>query len=531
MSSVAQTLVSWLKSMGVEVIFGIPGVHTIELYRALPGAGIRHVTPRHEAGAGFMADGYARISGRFGVALVITGPGLTNILTPMAQARADSVPMLVISGVNARQTLGKGRGHLHELPDQQALAATLCPAFHLGRAEDLPATLAQIARALASGRPGPVHLQIPLDLMAERAPGLSGRTARPPALPPYPARDLTRDLTPDLNAANRLLAQAQSPVILAGGGCRGAGDAVQALAERLGAPVILTTNARGLMHAHPLAVPASPSLCPVRDLIRSADRLLVLGSELGPTDCDMNEDGGFPASDGMIRVDIDARQLARHPGALSVQGDVAAILSQLTRVTPASGGPARAARARALSRAALPAGYDSEIAMLERLRAESPGAIMVGDSTQVVYAGNLFYDHDRPGGWFNAATGYGALGYATGAAVGAALAAPGARILCLIGDGGLMFSPGELLTAAEEKLDITFIVFNNAGFGEIATAMRASGTQVLGCTPRPPDFADFARACGLPFERVTPQSLHVTAPGPRLIEVALPPVQAGPAPG
>ncbi len=508
MSTVAQALVDWLKSMGIEVIFGIPGVHTIELYRALSGAGIRHVTPRHEAGAGFMADGYARVSGRFGVALVITGPGLTNILTPMAQARADSVPMLVISGVNRRETLGKGHGHLHELPDQQALAGTVCPSFHLARAEDLPATLDQIAQALVTGRPGPVHLQIPLDLMA--AP-LMGTTA---------ARQ-----HPDVMQANDLLAQAHAPVILAGGGCRRAGAEVQALAERLGAPVILTTNARGLMHDHPLVVPASPSLAPVRDLIRHADRLLVLGSELGPTDCDMYEDGASPDTSGMIRVDIDAEQLARHPVVLSLQGDVAAILPLLSRATPAADGPGRAARARNAARNALPAGYDAEITVLERLRDTCPEAIMVGDSTQIVYAGNLYYDHDRPGGWFNAATGFGALGYAPGAAVGAALAAPESRILCLIGDGGLMFSPGEMLTAAEERLDITFIVFNNAGFGEIATAMRAAGAQVLGCTPRPPDFADLARACGLPFERVSPQAVQITGPGPRLIEVALPPVE------
>ncbi len=513
MTSVAQALVAWLKSMGVQVIFGIPGVHTIELYRALPGAGIRHVTPRHEAGAGFMADGYARVSGRFGVALVITGPGLTNILTPMAQARADSVPMLVISGVNTRESLGKGRGHLHELPDQQALAATLCPAFHLDRAEALPETLAAVTEALTTARPGPVHLQIPLDLMAAPVPVLPAQDM--PAAAPLP--ELTR--------ANAMLAQAQAPVILAGGGCRQAGPALQGLAERLGAPVILTTNARGLMHGHPLCVPASPSLAPVRDLIRGADRLIVLGSELGPTDCDMYEDGGFPDTDGMIRVDIDADQLARAPAAVTVQGDVAGILPLLTRHTPAADGPDRAGRTRAAARAALPDGYEAELALLERLRDACPGAIMVGDSTQVIYAGNLFFDHDRPGGWFNAATGFGALGYATGAAVGAALAAPDTRILCLIGDGGLMFAPGELLTAAEEQLDITFVIFNNSGFGEIASAMRAAGAQVLGCTPRPPDFADLARACGLPFERVTPQTLQVGGPGPRVIEVTLPPVR------
>ena len=123
MTTIGEELVAQLAQRGVECVFGIPGVHTIELYRGLASSGIRHVTPRHEQGAGFMADGYARVSGKPGVAFVITGPGLTNTLSAMAQARADSVPMLVVSGVNILSSLGKGMGHLHELPDQQALAA------------------------------------------------------------------------------------------------------------------------------------------------------------------------------------------------------------------------------------------------------------------------------------------------------------------------------------------------------------------------------------------------------------------------
>ena len=110
MTSVGEALIAGLRARGVDVVFGIPGVHTVELYRGLAGSGIRHVTARHEQGAAFMADGYARVSGKPGVALVITGPGLTNALTAMAQARADSVPMLVISGVNRRDSLGKGFG-------------------------------------------------------------------------------------------------------------------------------------------------------------------------------------------------------------------------------------------------------------------------------------------------------------------------------------------------------------------------------------------------------------------------------------
>jgi acetolactate synthase-1/2/3 large subunit len=512
MTSVATRLVDWLRAMGTQVLFGIPGVHTIELYRALPASGIRHVTPRNEAGAGFMADGYARVSGRFGVALVITGPGMTNILTPMAQAQADSVPMLVISGVNRRETLAKGLGYLHELPDQHAMIRALCPSFHLEDPQDLPGILGQIETLLTTGRPGPVHLQIPLDLMAAPAPGAPLRRASLPALPL------------DIAQANDLLAQARRPVILAGGGCRGAAQELAALAERLGAPVILTSNARGLMHGHPLAVPASPSLGPVRDLIRGADRLLVLGSELGPTDCDMYDDGGFPDCPGMIRVDIDPLGLTRHRAQVTLCGDSARIVPLLTRTAPAPDGPARAAATRTAALAALPPGYDAQVAALETLRAQVPGAIMVGDSTQIVYAGNLWYDHDRPGGWFNSATGYGALGYATGAAVGAALAAPQARILCLTGDGGLMFNPGEMMSAAQEGLNITFLVLNNHGFGEIADAMRAAGADVLGCTPSPPDLGHLARACGLPFARTDLAGLDATAPGPRLIEVSLPPV-------
>jgi acetolactate synthase-1/2/3 large subunit len=514
MTSVAQHLVTWLRAMGTKVIFGIPGVHTIELYRALPAAGIRHITPRNEAGAGFMADGYARVSGRFGVALVITGPGVTNILTPMAQARADSVPMLVISGVNRRDTLGKGLGHLHETPDQLALTRSLGPAYHLDDAADLPAILAAVAQDLTTGRGGPVHLQIPLDLMAATAPDFAGLT------------QVAKAPLPDPSAANALLARAERPLILAGGGCRQAGDAVQALAEGLGAPVVLTTNARGLLHDHPLAVPASASLGPIRELIAKADQLLVLGSELGPTDYDMYDDGGLPDLSAMIRVDIDADQLARHKAAVTLCANIATLLPALTRDSPAKDGADRAAAARKAAFAALPPAYRAEIAVLDHLRATCPDAIMVGDSTQVIYAGNLYYDHDRPGGWFNAATGYGALGYATGAAVGAALAAPDARILCLIGDGGLMFTPGEVMAAVEEGLNITYLVFNNAGFGEIATAMRDAGAEVLGCTPRPPDFAHLAAAFGLPFARTTPEAITLGDSGPRMIEVMLPPVAA-----
>lgn len=510
MKTVAQTLVEWLKSMGVDTIFGIPGVHTIELYRALPGSGIRHVTPRHEAGAGFMADGYARASGRFGVALVITGPGVTNILTPMAQARADSVPMLVISGVNKRDTLGRGLGYLHELPDQRALTRVLGPALHLEDPKALPGVLAQAGRALTTGRGGPVHVQIPLDLMTSPAPPAVA-LATPASALPDPAKALARIRT------------AKTPVILAGGGCRKAGPELQALAEAMGAPVVLTANARGLMHNHPLAIPASPSLNAVRKLVRDADLVLVAGSELGPTDYDMYGTGPFEiAQQRLIRIDIDGAQLARHNAALTLQGDVAAILPKLAPPRPADGGADRASVTRTDAFEDLTDDYRSEVKLLEALRDAVPGSLMVGDSTQTVYAGNLYYSHDVPGGWFNAATGFGALGYSMGAAIGAALAAPERRVMCLVGDGGMMFHPGELRTALDEALDVTFVVFNNHGYGEIARSMLDAGAEVLGCTPTPPLMEALAHASGLRFDVCSEAELPAlvaSGKGPRLIEV------------
>ncbi|WP_435257753.1 5-guanidino-2-oxopentanoate decarboxylase [Thioclava sp. FR2] len=521
MKTVGERLVEGLAARGVEVVFGIPGVHTVELYRGLSGSPIRHVTARHEQGAAFMADGYARVSGKPGVAFVITGPGLTNALTAMGQAKADSIPMLVISGVNRRATLGKGWGCLHELPDQQAMVRALCPSFQISAPEELEPVLDAAFAALFADRPGPVHIEVPTDVMPMPAAELSG------------GADLRTDVISEgeIAAACQRLATAKRVVILAGGGTRHAAQGVQDLAERLDAPVVQTVNARGAMHGHDLVVPASPSLDAVRDLIAEADCVLALGTELGPTDYDMYVRGGLPDLSGMIRVDCSTEQLDRHAAAVKVRATVSAAIPALLAglpTRPAGDGAARAKSARkaALEELArLDAAMPARLTMVEAIRSACPGAIIVGDSTQPIYAANLYYDHDRPSGWFNAATGFGALGFGPGAAIGAALAAPGARVICLVGDGGLQFSPGELRTAVDEHLPITFVVWNNAAFGEIAEAMAGAGTEVIGCSPSPLKMKGFAESCDLPFQSVPAepealfQSLKRAGSGPSLIEV------------
>ena len=519
MITLGMRLVEGLAARGVEVVFGIPGVHTVELYRGLSGSNIRHVTARHEQGCAFMADGYARVSGKPGVAFVITGPGLLNALTAMGQAKADSVPMLVISGVNRRASLGLGMGLLHELPDQAAMVRPLCPTRQINVPSELAEVLDWAFASMATGRPGPVHIQVPTDVMPLPCAALPA-----PALLPAVVQPDTAALT----KAVALLNAAQRVVILAGGGAKRA--QIQALAEALDAPVVQTVNARGVMQGHALSVAASPSLEAARHLIAQADQVLAIGTEFGPTDYDMYVRGGFPDVSGMIRVDICPDQLARHPAAVAICADatatVAALLPHLAQKS--GNGAERAETARLAARQELidlDLLMPGRLEMVETIRTALPQCLIVGDSTQPIYAANLYYDHDRPGGFFNAATGFGALGFGPGAAVGAALAAPGVRVVCLIGDGGLQFSPGELRTAVDEGLPITFMVWNNAAYREIADAMREANTEVIGCTPSPLKMEPFAAACDLPFMSI-PQdaetlqwALCQPISGPRMIEV------------
>lgn len=526
MSTIGEVLVTALAARGVDTVFGIPGVHTVELYRGLASSGMRHVTPRHEQGAGFMADGYARASGRPGVAFVITGPGLTNTLTAMAQARADSVPMLVVSGVNKLASLGKGYGHLHELPDQRAMTRTvaLC-SERVESAADLMPALAQAFAPFSCGRPGPTHIELPLDVAG------TAFSASPANDAPLPPQAPTQG---DIARAATILSGAKTPVILAGGGARKANASLRALAETLDAPVVQTVNARGLMHAHPLGVPASPSLQAVRDLIAAADAVLAIGTELGPTDYDMYATGTMPNMANLIRVDICPDQPDRHPATVALQGDAGDVVAQLGRAMDKSAndgtGAARAAQTRERAFAEIGPEMQTLTLLLNALRDTVPGALIVGDSTQPVYAGNLYFDHDRPGGWFNAATGFGALGYAIPAAIGAAIATPEGPVICLVGDGGAQFTLTELMTARDENLPITFVIWNNQGYREIETSMAAAGVTVVGCDPTPPDFASVAASCAMPFHRCTPEAPALIAAvkaaaasqGPSIIEIQAP---------
>jgi acetolactate synthase I/II/III large subunit len=495
-------LVALLERHGVTHIFGIPGVHTAELYRGLAGSGIRHITPRHEQGAGFMADGYARVSGKPGVCFVITGPGVTNIATAMAQAHQDSIPMVVISSVNRTNALGHQYGHLHELRDQQALASELTAFSHtLLKPDDLPAVLDRAFAVFNAGRPRPVHISIPIDVMESELP--SSRTCAAATIAASAASDAS------LAQAVALLDEARRPTLLLGGGARSAALDLVALAERLDAPAVMTVNARGLLpRGHALALSASPSLEAVRKLTAESDVVLAIGTEFGPTDYDMYSRGAFVIPGTLIRVEIDPVQSMRNRAPdVALIGDageaVRALRGGLGSRRKEAEGAARAKAAREAAFRELSPAMQRQVEFLNMVRDALPNAVIVGDSTKPVYAGNLFFEAAEGVSWFNSATGYGTLGYALPAAIGAKLAAPERPVVCLVGDGGLQFVLGELGSAIDAGAPVIVLVWNNRGYGEIKSYFEENGIAPIGVDVTPPDFVAVARAYGWAAERLS----------------------------
>jgi len=518
-----EVLVRLLAAYGVDTVFGIPGVHTVELYRGLPRTRIRHVTPRHEQGAGFMADGYARAGGKPGVCLIITGPGMTNIATAMGQALADSVPMLVISSVNYRHQLGLGEGRLHEMPDQrQTLSGVSVFSHTLMRPDELPQVLARAFTVFSSERPGPVHIEIPLDVITADADHLD---TTPFALAARPGPDPAA-----VAAAAELLGSARQPLIAIGGGCIDAAGEVLALAERLGSPVVNTVNAKGVLPgSHPLAVGGSGSCRELREAFRQADAVLAVGTEFSETDYDFFFAGPLQIGGRLVRVDIDPRQLTRNVRAdIPIHSDARLALRAIHDALPAAAvesgeGAARACALRSALRGQRNRRYEAFFAVL---RTALPELIIVGDSTQPTYYAWMHYETEQPRRYFHSATGFGTLGYAIPAAIGARLARPDLPVVALIGDGAAQFTLAELGSAAELGLPVIFVIWNNSGYGEIKRFMESDGVEPVGVDIFTPDFpalgAAFGCAVSQPEDLLALEAELLAASGrdrPTLIEI------------
>jgi 5-guanidino-2-oxopentanoate decarboxylase len=537
--SIGQFLVELLAVNEIDTVFGIPGVHNLELYRGLAAVrGLKHVLMRHEQGAGFAADGYARLSGRPAACFVISGPGMTNILTAAAQAYTDSIPLLVIASAPISTSRGKQWGVLHELHDQAALASGVFGVARAARtAEDVRDHLRLCLASLRTGRPRPAYLEIPLDLLSQGT-TLDALRFEGATLLPQADQD-------QVDAALRLLAVAARPVVIAGGGARAAGAELQRLVETLDCPMFMTTAAKGaLPEAHPANFGATLPYRPAQQLIAEADVVLAVGTELAETDLFYSTKlaiGGL-----LIRIDVDPVKLADHYGAdVCIWADARGALGMLNHSLPGrlqslSTGGSQSAGARrgwrtllgggAQFRAAIDSSFDDKSrAMAGALRAIKAAlpwdGVVFSDMTQIAYLGNYAFPVDGPGQWFHP-SGYGTLGYALPAALGAKLAAPARAVVALAGDFGVQFTLNELMTAVEAGQSLPLLVWNNGALGQIRDDMIAAGIAPIGVVARNPDFVALAKACGARAVRTTSaaalteslrNALHV--PGPTLIEI------------
>jgi 5-guanidino-2-oxopentanoate decarboxylase len=537
-------LVELLAVNGIDTVFGIPGVHNLELYRGLrAGNGIKHVLVRHEQGAGFAADGYARLSGRPAACFVISGPGMTNILTAAAQAYTDSIPMLVIASAPVSTAQGKQWGVLHELHDQAALAAGVFGVARAARsAEDVRDHLRLCLASLRTGRPRPAYLEIPLDLLSQST-TLDALRFESASLLPQADQD-------QVDAALRLLAVAARPVVIAGGGARAAGAELQRLVETLDCPLFTTTAAKGVLpENHPANFGATLPYRAAQQLIADADVVLAVGTELAETD--LFYSAKLEMSGLLIRIDVDPVKLADHYAAdVCIWADARSALGGLNRSLAgrlhslSTGGWQSAEGERAGARrgwctllggalkfrATIDATFDDHAramsGALRAIRAALPwDGVVFTDMTQIAYLGNYVFPVDGPGRWFHP-SGYGTLGYALPAALGAKLAAPARAVVALAGDFGVQFTLNELMTAVEAGHNLPLVVWNNGALGQIRDDMVAAGIPATAVVARNPDFVALAKACGARAQRpVTAAALTeslrnaLNAPGPTLIEI------------
>ncbi|MEO0390735.1 MAG: 5-guanidino-2-oxopentanoate decarboxylase [Pseudomonadota bacterium] len=485
-----------LKDRGVDTIFGIPGVHNQEMYRGIEEAGITHVLARHEQGAGFMADGYARATGKPGVAYVITGPGLCNIMTPMGQAYSDSVPMLVISSCLDDTSIA---GQLHQMKDQRGAADTVCDWSKEARSAQGAYTLIdQAFGEFIAQRKRPKHIQVPIPLLEGPA----------PAAPTTPNHGTAiQGATAHRQALAERVSQAQRPLFIFGGGAaRGGQNAhhsrpawVDAFLT-LGAASFTTYAGRGLIPGDaPLHFGASLARPDSARVIGSADLVVAVGTSLDQVDLWRAHLGH---SGALIRIDIDPTVLSDQHGAmLQVHADAGCAMQDLCdmcRETPQPTGWTRdeVHAFRSQARAEVDAERPGIVAVCDALRdCVPPDAMIYSDMTQLAYTAKEVWDMDRPGHWHHP-SGFGTLGYATPAAIGGAVARKGQPTMAIIGDYGFHYTMAELGVAVELNLPLPIILWDNTKLKEIEDSMVRAQIAPNAVVARNPDFVKLAQAFG-----------------------------------
>ncbi|HYI36299.1 MAG TPA: thiamine pyrophosphate-binding protein [Thermoleophilaceae bacterium] len=484
-----QALVRTLEEMGVRICFGLPGVHNLPAWEALRGSSVRLVGVRHEQTAVYAADGDARVTGELGVALTTTGPGAANALGATGEAWASGSPVLVIA-TDIPTTLrrpGVYRGVLHETRDQGAMFAPVVKeVVRVGSADEIGEAVARAAATARAAPAGPVYLEIPTDLL--RAPATIGDS--------YVPQDVQVARSPD--EAAELCAAADRPLLWVGGGAKDAGEGIAALATALGAPVIETYSARGVLDpSHPSWLGLPPHLPEVGALWDDADLVVTVGSDL---DGMMTQNFAQPQPPRMVALNVDAADAGKNYAVdVVVEGDAAETAPALAEALPGGAEPPSLAALRS--------------AALQRLRETEPAGVAFLDAMEDALDEDtvVFADMCIPGYWLASMhpfarprrlaypVGWGTLGFAFPASIGAALAQDD-PVLCVCGDGGFMFAAGELAAVAQERAPLTILVVDDGGYGMLRYDQHKAGTEPYGVDLATPDWNQLAGAFGIECE-------------------------------
>ena len=517
----ANLVVESLEALGVEVVFGEPGQHALPIYHALSTSQLRFVGSRTELCAAFAADGYSRVTDRCGVAIVSTGPGALMTLPALQEARAASVPVLVIaSQVPTAGLGGRRRGYLHELVDQRSLAAGVTKAAYTVTAPaQIPEAIRSAFELALSAPAGPVWVEIPVDVAF--AP-----TAQPaPQLMLAPRRPV-----PDAGlivAAAGLLDTARRPVILAGGGVARAHaeGALLRLAEALRAPVATTFGGKGVFpRDHPLSLQSWLEDIFMTELLEAADVLLVVGSGLGELSSNYHT---FRPTGTVIQIEADLGKLGANCDVVGVHADARLALEALADAvsprTPDGSAEQRVSGVlRAIDSRLSAQDIHAERAMLAAVRSALPPACQsFWDMTVLGYWAWSAWDPLGPRR-MHSAQGSGGLGFALPAAIGAA-AGSGERVLAVSGDGGAMYGIAELGTLAQQGLPVTWLIVNDGSYAILDEYMTSAFGATFATDQRGPDFAQLAAAFDIPASDATPATLEaalksaVAGPGPHVI--------------
>ncbi|HWP46692.1 MAG TPA: thiamine pyrophosphate-dependent enzyme [Candidatus Limnocylindrales bacterium] len=506
----AEAVIQTLKAEGTEVIFGIPGVHALPLYDVLIDyPEIRHIQTMHEQGAGFMADAYARVTGKPGVCLITPGPGGGNVITPAMEAYASSSPVLILMAQIHSKLVDSGKGGVHEVKDHYNLFKSVTRWNHRVKSvEEIPSVIREAFKKLKTQRPGPVQIEIPTDILSSE-----GQITIPEKVP-----WTRRSGDPQkIKEAIDILHQVRNPLILAGGGTirSGAELEIRELAERLSAPVITTFQGKGILpEDHPLALGCinglliyrgNPVKSPfVQKFLSKVDCLMIIGTKLGEATTD---NWRLPLPVRRIQIDLDEKEIGKnYPVEVGIVGDARQVLAEilkelkeknLSRVSEWEEVQNTVTELKKEIEGLLKSGRrEKELQIVWDLQEVlEPDAIVANDMTIMTYWTGRYFKVRRPR-TFLYPYGSTTLGFGLPAAIGAKVAYPDRQVIALCGDGGFMFTCQELATAVKYQLNIPILIFNDRSYGVLKGFQEIRYGRSFEVDLYTPDFVKFAEAFG-----------------------------------